>query len=55
MISYVVAMILAPILGQVVAHLINRLPEIIEDDDAPQGIVKIAKINFKNTDKILNS
>jgi len=47
MISYIVATLLAAILGQVVAHLINRLPEIIEDDDAIKKLIPTLKTGFK--------
>lgn len=47
MISYIVATVLAIILGQVIAHLINRLPEIIEDDDAIKKIIPTLKTGFK--------
>lgn len=47
MISHIVAIILAIILGQVAAHLINRLPEIIEDDDAIKKLIPILKTGFK--------
>jgi leader peptidase (prepilin peptidase)/N-methyltransferase len=47
MVEHVIATILAIILGQVVAHLINRLPEIIEDDDAIKKLIPTLKIGFK--------
>lgn len=47
MISYIVATILALLLGQAVAHLINRLPEIIEDDDAIKKLIPTLKTGFK--------
>lgn len=47
MISYILAIVLAIMLGQVVAHLINRLPEIIEDDDAIKKLIPTLKTGFK--------
>lgn len=47
MISYVIASIVAVILGQVTSHLIKRLPEIIEDDDAIKKLIPTLKTGFK--------
>lgn len=47
MINYIIASILAIVLGQVVAHLIRRLPEIIEDDDAIKKLIPTLKTGFK--------
>lgn len=47
MIEYIIASILAVLLGQVVAHLISRLPEIIEDDDAIKELIPTLKTGFK--------
>lgn len=47
MINYIIASILALILGQVVSHLIRRLPEIIEDDDAIKKLIPTLKTGFK--------
>ena len=47
MIEYIVATLLAILLGQVVAHLINRLPEIIEDNDAIKKFIPTLKMGFK--------
>lgn len=47
MISYIIASSIAIVLGQVTAHLIHRLPEIIEDDDAIKKIIPTLKIGFK--------
>ena len=47
MINYMLATVLAILLGQVVAHLIRRLPEIIEDEDAIKKLVPTLKTGFK--------
>lgn len=47
MVSYIVGTILGLLLGQVVAHLVNRLPEIIEDDDAIKKLIPTLKTGFK--------
>ena len=47
MINYMLASVLAIILGQIVAHLIRRLPEIIEDDDAIKKLIPTLKTGFK--------
>ena len=47
MISYVIASIMAIVLGQITSHLIRRLPEIIEDDDAIKKLIPTLKIGFK--------
>ncbi len=47
MINYIIASVLALILGQVTAHLIRRLPEIIEDDDAIKKLIQTLKTGFK--------
>lgn len=47
MISYIIASALAIILGQAVSHLIRRLPEIIEDDDAIKKLIPTLKTGFK--------
>lgn len=47
MIDYIIASILAVALGQVVSHLIRRLPEIIEDDDAIKKLIPTLKTDFK--------
>lgn len=47
MISYIIASVIAIILGQVTAHLIHRLPEIIEDDDAIKKLIPTLKTGFK--------
>lgn len=47
MISYIIASVMAIVLGQVVSHLIRRLPEIIEDDDAIKKVIPTLKTGFK--------
>lgn len=47
MIDYIIASILAVALGQVVSHLIARLPEIIEDDDVIKKLIPTLKTGFK--------
>lgn len=47
MINYLIATILAILLGQVVSHLIRRLPEIIEDEDAIKKLIPTLKTGFK--------
>ena len=47
MISYIIANVLAIVLGQLVSHLIRRLPEIIEDDNAIKKFIPTLKIGFK--------
>lgn len=47
MINYIIASVLAIVLGQLVSHLINRLPEIIEDDDAIKKLIPTLKTGFK--------
>lgn len=47
MIDYIIASVLAIVLGQVVSHLIRRLPEIIEDDDAIKKLIPTLKTGFK--------
>ena len=47
MISYIIASVIAIVLGQVVAHLIRRLPEIIEDNDAIKKLIPTLKTGFK--------
>jgi len=47
MISYIIASVIAIILGQVTAHLVRRLPEIIEDDNAIKKLIPTLKTGFK--------
>jgi len=47
MINYIIASVMAVILGQVTSHLIRRLPEIIEDDDAIKKLIPTLKTGFK--------
>jgi len=47
MINYIIASIIAVLLGQVVSHLIKRLPEIIEDNDAIKKLIPTLKTGFK--------
>lgn len=47
MINYMIATVLAILLGQVVSHLIRRLPEIIEDEDAIKKLIPTLKTGFK--------
>ncbi|MBQ8042697.1 MAG: prepilin peptidase [Clostridia bacterium] len=47
MISYIIASIMAIVLGQITSHLIRRLPEIIEDDDAIKKLIPTLKTGFK--------
>ena len=47
MINYIIASIMAVILGQVTSHLIKRLPEIIEDKDAIKKLIPTLKTGFK--------
>ena len=47
MINYILASIIAIVLGQVTSHLIRRLPEIIEDEDAIKKLVPTLKTGFK--------
>ena len=47
MINYIIASVVAIILGQVTSHLIRRLPEIIEDDDAIKKLIPTLKTGFK--------
>ena len=47
MISYIIASAVAIVLGQVVAHLIRRLPEIIEDENAIKKLIPTLKTGFK--------
>ena len=47
MINYIIASVMAVILGQVTSHLIRRLPEIIEDDDAIKKMIPTLKTGFK--------
>ncbi len=47
MVNYIISTIIALILGQVTAHLIYRLPEIIEDEDAVKKLIPTLKTGFK--------
>lgn len=47
MISYIIASIIGVLLGQVTSHLIRRLPEIIEDEDAIKKLIPTLKTGFK--------
>ena len=47
MINYIIATILALILGQVTAHFIYRLPEIVVDDDELKKVIPTLKKGFK--------
>lgn len=47
MISYIVSSIIAIVLGQLVGHLIRRLPEIIEDKDAIKKLIPTLKTGYK--------
>lgn len=47
MINYIIASVLAILLGQVTSHLIRRLPEIIEDEDAIKKLIPTLKTGFK--------
>ncbi len=47
MINYIIATILALILGQVTAHLIYRLPEIVVDEDELKKLIPTLKTGFK--------
>ena len=47
MISYIIAILIALVLGQVTSHLISRLPEIIEDEDAIKKLIPTLKKGFK--------
>ena len=47
MINYIIASILAMLLGQVASHLIRRLPEIIEDEYAIKKLIPTLKTGFK--------
>ncbi len=47
MISYIIATAIAIVLGQVTAHLIRRLPEIIEDENAIKKLIPTLKTGFK--------
>ena len=47
MISYIIASVIAIVLGQVTAHLIRRLPEIIEDENAIKKLIPTLKTGFK--------
>lgn len=47
MINYIIASIIAVVLGQVTAHLIRRLPEIIEDDNAIKKLIPTLRTGFK--------
>lgn len=47
MINYIIASVIAIVLGQVTSHLIRRLPEIIEDDDAIKKLIPTLKTGFK--------
>ena len=47
MINYIIATILALILGQVTAHLIYRLPEIVVDEDELKKAIPTLKTGFK--------
>jgi len=47
MISYMIATLMAVVLGQAVSHLIRKLPEIIEDDDAIKKLIPTLKTGFK--------
>lgn len=47
MINYIIASVMAIVLGQVIAHLIRRLPEIIEDSDAIKKLIPTLKTGFK--------
>lgn len=46
-INYIIAVVLAIILGQAVNHLIRRLPLIIEDDKAYKKLFSTLKTDFK--------
>ena len=43
MINYIIASVIALVLGQVTAHLIRRLPEIIEDENAIKKLTEHKK------------
>lgn len=47
LINYIVASIIAVVLGQITNHLIRRLPEIIEDEDAIKKFIPTIKKDFK--------
>lgn len=47
MINYIIASVIAVLLGQVTSHLIKRLPEIIEDEDAIKKLIPTLKSGFK--------
>lgn len=47
MIDYVIASLLAIIMGQLVSHLTNRLSEIIEDEDAIKKLIPALKKKFE--------
>jgi len=47
MINYIIASVIAIVLGQVTSHLIKRLPEIIEDEDAIKKLIPTLKTGFK--------
>ena len=47
MVNYIIASVIAIILGQVSSHLIRRLPEIIEDEDAIKKLIPTLKTGFK--------
>ncbi len=47
MINYIIASIVAVIMGQIVSHLIRRLPEIIEDNNAIKKLIPTLKTGFK--------
>ena len=47
LINYIIASIIAVVLGQITNHLIRRLPEIIEDEDAIKKFIPTIKSDFK--------
>jgi len=47
MINYIVASILAIVLGQAMRHIIRRIPEIIEEDNAKELFISTMKKDFK--------
>lgn len=47
MINYIVSILLAIVLGQVVAHLIKRLPEVIKDNNEFKNLIPILSKDFK--------
>ena len=47
MINYIIASIVAILMGQVVSHFIKRLPIIIEDEDAIKKLIPTLKTGYK--------